>query len=98
MGIARDPSPSSTLAAREAASEPTLPSSGSLETEREVDDKKVQEDKDGSDDVEKGYQDRGIVELDQDGTKRRVQVVVEEESGKERLKDVGSGEYTVPRW
>lgn len=93
MVTARDPSPSSTLAAREAAGEPTLPSNGSSETERETYEKK-----DDKDDVEDGYEDRGIVELDQDGTKRRVQVVIEDETGRERLKDVSSGQYTAPRW
>lgn len=102
MGTIRDPSPSSTLAAREAASEtagePTLPSNGSSsETERETYDKS-RDDKGDSDDSEKGFEDRGIVELDQAGTKRRIRVVVEDETGRERLKDVGSGEYTVPRW
>lgn len=104
MAAARDPSPSSTLAAREAASEtagePTLPSNGSTtETDRETYDKRDdKDDRDDSDDTEKGYEDRGIVELDQAGTKRRIRVVVEDETGKERLKDVGSGEYTEPRW
>lgn len=102
MVTARDPSPSSTLAARAASetAEPTLPSNGSSETERETYDKR--DEKDDSDDTEKetekGFEDRGIVELDQAGTKRRIRVVVEDETGRERLKDVGSGEYTVPRW
>lgn len=98
MGTVRDPSPSSTLGAREEQGEPTLPSdgSGSSDTARDVYEKKDENDEKAE--VESGYEDRGIVEIEQDGTKRRVHVVVEDESGREKLKDVGTGQYTVPRW
>lgn len=47
---------------------------------------------------EKGYDDKGIVEVEDDGVKRKVRVVLEHKSGREMLKEVAGGEYTVPRW
>jgi len=44
------------------------------------------------------YDERGIVEIDEDGEKRKVMLVVEQKSGKEMFKDVGGGPYTIPRW
>ena len=44
------------------------------------------------------YEERGMVEIDEDGEKRKVMLVVEQKSGKEMFKDVGGGPYTIPRW
>jgi hypothetical protein len=44
------------------------------------------------------YEERGMVEIDEDGEKRKVMLVVEQKSGKEMFKDIGGGPYTVPRW
>ena len=44
------------------------------------------------------YEERGLVEIDEDGEKRKVMLVVEQKSGKEMFKDVGGGPYTIPRW
>ena len=46
----------------------------------------------------KGYDDKGVVEVEEDGVKRKVRVVLEHKSGKELLKEVAGGEYTTPRW
>ncbi|WRT68580.1 uncharacterized protein IL334_005558 [Kwoniella shivajii] len=45
-----------------------------------------------------GYDEKGIQEIEDEGTKRKVMVVLEHKSGKEMLKDVGGGPYTIPRW
>ncbi|WWC63484.1 uncharacterized protein I303_106087 [Kwoniella dejecticola CBS 10117] len=44
------------------------------------------------------YEERGIHEVDDEGLKRKVMVVMEQKTGKEILKDVGGGPYTQPRW
>lgn len=44
------------------------------------------------------YAERGVIELDQDGQRRKVMVVVEEKSGREKFKDVKGGPYTMPQW
>lgn len=51
-----------------------------------------------SDEKNKEYEERGMVEIDEDGEKRKVMLVVEQKSGKEMFKDIGGGPYTVPRW
>lgn len=51
-----------------------------------------------SDDKNKEYEERGIVEIEEDGEKRKVMLVVEQKSGKEMFRDVGGGPYTQPRW
>lgn len=52
----------------------------------------------GDDDKDKEYEERGIVEIEEDGEKRKVMLVVEQKSGKEMFRDVGGGPYTQPRW
>ncbi|WVQ95135.1 hypothetical protein IAU59_002229 [Kwoniella sp. CBS 9459] len=47
---------------------------------------------------EKGYEEKGIQEVDDEGVKRKVMVVLEHKTGKEMLKEVGGGPYTQPRW
>lgn len=44
------------------------------------------------------YEERGIVEVEEDGKVRKAMVVVEEKSGKELLRDVAGGPYTTPQW
>lgn len=44
------------------------------------------------------YAERGVIELDEDGQRRKVLVVVEEKSGREKFKDIKSGPYTKPQW
>ena len=44
------------------------------------------------------FDERGIIEIEQDGQKRKALLVIEEKSGKELLKDVEGGPYTIPRW
>ncbi|WWC90534.1 uncharacterized protein L201_005470 [Kwoniella dendrophila CBS 6074] len=44
------------------------------------------------------YEERGIQEVEDEGQKRKVMVVMEQKTGKEILKDVGGGPYTQPRW
>ncbi|WVR09429.1 hypothetical protein IAU60_006496 [Kwoniella sp. DSM 27419] len=46
----------------------------------------------------KEYEEMGVQEIDDDGQKRKVMVVMEHRTGKELLKDVGGGPYTQPRW
>lgn len=44
------------------------------------------------------YEERGMVEIDEDGEKRKVMLVVEQKSGKEMFRDIVGGPYTTPRW
>ncbi|ORY35691.1 P-loop containing nucleoside triphosphate hydrolase protein [Naematelia encephala] len=44
------------------------------------------------------YEDKGIVEIDDGGERRKVRVVVENRSGKELIKEMSGGPYTEPRW
>ncbi|WVQ68434.1 uncharacterized protein L199_006642 [Kwoniella botswanensis] len=46
----------------------------------------------------KEYEERGIQEIDDEGAKRKVMVVMEQKTGKEILKHVDGGPYTQPRW
>lgn len=41
---------------------------------------------------------RGVVEVDDGRVKRKAMVVIEDETGKEILKDVSGGPYTKPQW
>lgn len=50
------------------------------------------------DDSEEGFDDKGLIEVEEDGQKRKVRVVLEHKTGKEMLKEVSGGSYTVPRW
>jgi hypothetical protein len=43
------------------------------------------------------YEQRGELDLDDEGELRRVRVVLEKKSGKEIIQDVGVGRYTTPR-
>jgi hypothetical protein len=47
---------------------------------------------------ESGYEDRGEEEIEEDGVKRKVKVVLEKKSGREVTKDIVGGPYTRPRW
>jgi hypothetical protein len=47
---------------------------------------------------ESGYEERGEEEIEQDGIKRKVKVVLEKKSGREVTKDIVGGPYTRPRW
>ena len=49
-------------------------------------------------DRENEYELRGEVEIEEDGEKRKVMLVVEQKSGKEMFKEIGGGQYTQPRW
>lgn len=60
---------------------------------------RVEDDRDdSSEEGDKGYDDKGVIEVEEDGKKRKVRVVLEHKSGKELLKEVAGGEYTIPRW
>lgn len=95
MSAPRDPSPSSTLATRE-GTEPTLPAHGRSETGDTPDPEK--KDPEAEVEVESGYEARGVVEVDDGGQKRTVQVFLEADSGRERVQHASGGPYTVPRW
>ena len=47
---------------------------------------------------EKGYENKGLIEVEDGGQKRKMRVVLEQKSGKELLKEVSGGTYTMPRW
>lgn len=59
-------------------------------------DEKRQPSVSGSEDS--GYEDRGEHEVDDEGKKKRVKVVLEKRTGKELVKEIGTGPYTIPRW
>nr|XP_019044875.1 ATP-binding cassette transporter YOR1 [Kwoniella bestiolae CBS 10118]OCF23805.1 ATP-binding cassette transporter YOR1 [Kwoniella bestiolae CBS 10118] len=94
----RDSSPSAP------SDEAPVPSSHSVSTrvggEDEQDLKKKisqgSDDKNGS--SSKEYEERGIQEIEDEGAKRKVMVVMEQKTGKEILKHVDGGPYTQPRW
>lgn len=44
------------------------------------------------------YEDRGELEIEEEGTKRKVRVVMEQKSGKELITELSGGPYTQPRW
>ncbi len=44
------------------------------------------------------YIDKGFVDIDFEEGKRKVQVIVEQKSGKELIKELSGGPYTQPRW
>ncbi len=44
------------------------------------------------------YTEKGLMEIEEQGQKKQVRVVVEAKSGKELIKDVYDGPYTQPRW
>ncbi len=105
----RDPSPSSTLTGAVEPTQPTAPAvshrrtpSGerSLQTTTAMDEKATMNEKDSSasSTSSKDYEERGVIEVDHDGTKRKVKVVVEDKTGKEQFKDVEGGPYSQPRW
>ncbi|WWC71394.1 uncharacterized protein I206_105349 [Kwoniella pini CBS 10737] len=96
----RDPSPST-------PSDAVAPSSHSISTRVGAEDdqelrKKISQantiDEKIGDPSSKEYDERGIHEIEEEGQKRKVMVVMEQRTGKEILKDVGGGPYTQPRW
>ena len=44
------------------------------------------------------YLDKGLIDIESEEGKRTVQVVLEQKSGKELIKELGGGPYTDPRW
>ena len=44
------------------------------------------------------FEEKGVLELDEEGKKKQMLVVVDKRSGREQLKDVAGGPYTQPRW
>jgi hypothetical protein len=44
------------------------------------------------------YEDKGIVDIEDEGVKRQVRVILENRTGKEVFKEMSGGEYTIPRW
>ena len=48
--------------------------------------------------VDDKFEKRGTAEVEDEGMKRRVQIVLEKKTGKEILRDLGGGAYTQPRW
>lgn len=108
---ARDPSPSSTLTSPVEPTQPTTPevshrpraASGDrsvAKTATATDEKATMNEKgsSASSTSSKEYEERGVIEVDQDGTKRKLKVVVEDKSGREQFKDVEGGPYSEPRW
>jgi hypothetical protein len=67
-----------------------------VEDDREV--TRYKDEKLSNDGKDKEYEERGLVEIEEDGEKRQVMLVVEQKSGKEMFRDVGGGPYTQPRW
>ena len=45
-----------------------------------------------------GFDEKGIFDVENDGVRRKVKVVIEQKTGKELVQDISTGEYTVPRW
>lgn len=56
------------------------------------------DEKDSTKDSDSGYEDRGEHEVDDDGKKKKVKVVLEKRTGKELVTEIGQGPYTQPRW
>ena len=44
------------------------------------------------------YIDKGLIDIESEEGKRKVQVVLEQKSGRELIKELGGGPYTQPRW
>ena len=44
------------------------------------------------------YEEKGVIEIEDEGKKKQVRVVLEQKSGKEMIKELGGGPYTQPRW
>ncbi|GMK55176.1 hypothetical protein CspeluHIS016_0202320 [Cutaneotrichosporon spelunceum] len=108
-GTARDPS--STPSTATGAVEPTQPTNPAVSHQRAPSgqysaDTPAMEEKpnmnekmsSASSTSSKEYEERGIIEVDLDGTTRKVKVVVEDKTGKEQYKDVEGGPYSQPRW
>ena len=47
---------------------------------------------------EEGYEQRGVFDVEDEGKKRKVRVVMEKKSGRELIKEMTGGPYTIPRW
>lgn len=95
----RDPSPSSSSSTDDEA-----PSSNTTQVasqQPEVNEKRFSSGNPEAkvkDESEDGYDDQGLIEVEEDGQKRQVRVVLEHKSGREMLKEVSGGQYTIPRW
>lgn len=98
LPIHRDPSPSSSSSTDEP------PSSNSTQVDSRQprpDGKRFSSENPetkSKDESEDGYDDQGLIEVEEDGQKRKVRVVLEHKSGREMLKEVSGGQYTVPQW
>jgi hypothetical protein len=44
------------------------------------------------------YLDKGVIDIEDEGRKRQVRVVLENKSGREMFKEMAGGPYTQPRW
>ena len=44
------------------------------------------------------FEDRGIFDVDDEGKQKKVKVVMERQTGKELVQEIGTGQYTIPRW
>lgn len=66
--------------------------------EKTESDKFNEKDGDTSSTSSKEYEERGVIEVDMEGAKRKLKVVVEDKSGREQFKDVQGGPYSTPRW
>ena len=56
------------------------------------------DEKAGSGSSSAAYVDKGLIDVDDREGKRKVQVVLEQKSGKELIKELGGGPYSQPRW
>ncbi|BEI91781.1 uncharacterized protein CcaverHIS019_0406010 [Cutaneotrichosporon cavernicola] len=109
-GTPRDPSPSSTVTGAVEPTQPTTPSdrhpratSGQTSAPKSPMNEKTkmnmsEKGSSASSTSSKEYEERGIIEVDHDGTTRKVKVVVEDKTGKEQFKDAEGGPYSQPRW
>lgn len=73
-------------------------SGASTQVEDDREHTRYNDEKSVSDEKDKEYEERGLVEIEEDGEKRKVMLVVEQKSGKEMFRDIGGGPYTQPRW
>ena len=44
------------------------------------------------------FEEKGIYDVDDEGKRKRVKVILEHKTGKEMVQEVGHGQYSIPRW
>lgn len=101
IGTGQGPSSSSSrsIGNSPSSSEELAHSGASTQVEDDREHTRYNDEKRSNDDEkDKEYEERGLVEIEEDGGKRQVMLVVEQKSGKEMFRDVGGGPYTQPRW